>query len=62
MEELTKLENVSDLNLDDLYFGVDLILNEAIIDGDTVMLAEVLKINHNVDRFIINITSKNKYK
>ena len=58
MEELTKLENVSDLNLDDLYFGVDLILNEAIIDGDTVMLAEVLKINHNVDRFIINITSK----
>ena len=58
MAELKKVDNVSDLNLDDLYFGVDLILNEAVIDGDTIMVAEVKKINHNVDRFIINITSK----
>lgn len=58
MDELRKVENVSDLNLDELYFGVDLILNEAIINGDTMMVAEVQKINHNVDRFIINITSK----
>ena len=58
MEELKKVDNLSDLNLDDLYFGVDLILNEAVIDGDTIMVAEVQKINHNVDRFIINITSK----
>ncbi len=58
MAELKKVDNVSDLNLDALYFGVDLILNETIIDGDTMMVAQVQKINHNVDRFIINITSK----
>ena len=54
MSELKKMENLTGFNLDDLYFGVDLVL----IDLDTIMLAEVQQINHNVDRFIINITSK----
>lgn len=47
-------ENIS---FDGLYFGVDLVLNETVVEGDTIMLAQVQKINHNVDRFIINMES-----
>lgn len=49
--------NISNYGFDELYFGVDLILNETIVEGDTIMLAKVQQINHNVDRFIINIIS-----
>ncbi len=56
MEAISKMK-ISNYGFDELYFGVDLILNETIVKGDTIMLAKVQQINHNVDRFIINITS-----
>ena len=51
---LRDVKNISDLNPDELYFGVDLALEESVTGlGDTVMLAMVKNINHNTDRFII---------
>lgn len=59
---LRDVKNISDLNMDELYFGVDLALEKSVTGlGDTVMLAMVKNINHNTDRFIINVTSADSH-